>query len=228
MDCASPRWRPATAPASGAPSGRAAAAAQSQTPQAPQQAATAAGRIPSGPGSMAAPPSPCRSWPVRVTIPCAGELAAAGSALGTGRAWRDMGMLPIPCPTHPCGAALFALRGSPACLSRRGAARGSDGFRRMRPTASRIAGAERTNKSSCSTGSTPCGARGRRRPSASFLGEEDFTRPPAQLQDARHADAHAPHHGPYEGKRSSAERHPCKDPQNAHCHHERWPGPGPI
>ena len=59
---------------------------------------------------------------MRVTIPCAMVLAAGAFSTGTGCTQGDMGMLPIPCPTHPCGAALFALRGSPAVSKDRGRA----------------------------------------------------------------------------------------------------------
>ena len=59
---------------------------------------------------------------MRVTIPCAVALEARAFSNGTGGTQGDMGMLPIPCPTHPCGAALVALRGSPVVSKDRGRA----------------------------------------------------------------------------------------------------------
>ena len=59
---------------------------------------------------------------MRVTIPCAAVLAVGAFSAGTGCTQGDMGMLPIPCPTHPFGAALVALRGSPFVSKDRGRA----------------------------------------------------------------------------------------------------------
>ena len=51
-------------------------------------------------------------------------LAAGTFSTGTGCTTVDMGhAAPYPCPTHPCGAALFALRGSPVVSKDRGQAR---------------------------------------------------------------------------------------------------------
>jgi len=117
---AAARPAPAPAPALRVRARAHVAQASGQSGTKPEQT----GRIPAGPGSMASPPSPCGSRPIRVTIPCAGVRRAWATSTGTGCTSADMGFgTPYPAPTKLAALdALFALWRGPGCLSGRGAA----------------------------------------------------------------------------------------------------------